>query len=148
MPADAALVITNSASSALFEGIAERGLDLLAWRDSPEDAIAWRHNRLQWLASIEAAHALNTGRATPNEIAELLLDLCNGDRAWIEGKIDFVTHRLRAPFVYAYWHGGSAVGRWWRGVPAGRFDAAITHLYDRMHTPSTLAAHWRPQETP
>lgn len=142
MPSDAALVVTNTASSVLFEGIAERGLDFLAWRTDPEDRIAWLHNRLQWLCSIEAAHALNTGRSSPTEVAHFLRTTCDADEAWIEGKLRFVTHRLRAPFVYTYWWGGTVVGKWWAGVPAARADEAIAYLYSRMHSPSTLPAHW------
>lgn len=140
---DAALVVTNTASSVLFEGIAERGLDLLNWRSSPEDQIAWLHNRLQWLCSIEAAHALNTGRRTPDEIRAFLRDACDAGDAWIEAKIRFVTHGLRAPFVYTYWWGGTVVGEWLKRVPVTRLDEAVTYLYDRMHSPTTLAAHWK-----
>lgn len=138
---DTALVITNTAGSVLFEGIAERGLDLLEWRDDPLDRIAWSQGRLEWLASIEVAHGLNTGRLTTDEARRLLRDLCDGDEAWIDGKLRFVTHGLRAPFVYTYWWGGAVVGRWWRGVRAARRDRAIGNLYDRMHSPATLLTH-------
>jgi hypothetical protein len=140
---DAALVVTNTASSVLFEGIAERGLDLLNWRSEPEDQVAWLHNRLQWLGSIEAAHALNTGRRSEDEVRSFLRETCDGDEAWIDAKIRFVTHPLRAPFVYAYWWGGTIVGEWLERVPVTRLDEAIAFLYDRMHSPTTLAAHWR-----
>lgn len=142
MPPDAALVVTNSASSVLFEGIAERGLDLLSWREAPEDRIAWWHNRLQTLGAVEAAHALNTGCSSPAEVGRFLRETCDADEAWIEGRLRFVTHRLRAPFVYSYWWGGTVVGEWWSRVPAARLDEAVSHLYDRMHSPTTLAAHW------
>lgn len=140
--ADTALVITNTASSVLFEGIAERGLDLLGWRSEPDDAIAWLHGRLQWLASIEVAHGINTGRMSTDEAAELLRTLTNGEEGWIDAKLRFVTHRIRAPFVYGYWWGGHVVGRWLERVPALRLEEAVRHLYDKMHSPTTLEAHW------
>lgn len=143
---DAAIVFTNTASSVLFEGIAERGLDMLGWRNSPEDRTAWWHHRLQWLCSIEAAHALNTGSQSPSEIAAFLRTTCNAQEAWIDGKIRFVTHALRAPFVYAYWWGGTVVGHWWKRVAADRLDEAFDYLYGRMHSPTTLAAHWTGEE--
>jgi hypothetical protein len=139
---DAALVVTNTASSVLFEGIAERALDLIGWREGDEDAIAWHHDRLEWLASIEVAHGLNTGRMSAGEAAAFLRDTCDADEAWIDAKIRFVTHPIRAPFVYAYWWGGTVVGRLWARVRAPLVPSAISHLYDRMHTPSTLLAHW------
>lgn len=140
--ADTALVITNTASSVLFEGIAERGLDLLGWRSEPDDAVAWLHGRLQWLGSIEVAHGLNTGRLTPGEAAAFLRETCDGEESWINAKLRFVTHPLRAPFVYGYWWGGEVVGRWLDRVPAERLEDAVSHLYDRMHSPTTLEAHW------
>lgn len=140
--ADTALVITNTASSVLFEGIAERGLDLLGWRKEHDDVIAWQHGRLQWLASIEVAHGINTGRLTPAAAAEFLRSMTDGEEGWIEAKLRFVTHKLRAPFVYGYWWGGHVVGRWLRRVPALRLEEAVRHLYDRMHSPTTLEAHW------
>ena len=143
---DGALVATNTASSVLFEGIAERGLDLLGWRDTPDDQVAWWHNRLQWICSNEAAHALNTGRSSEAEVAAFLSEVCDGTDAWIDGKIRFVTHRLRAPFVYTYWWGGTVVGDWLRRVPAARLDEAVSYLYDKMHSPTTLAAHWPAEE--
>jgi hypothetical protein len=138
---DGALVVTNTASSALFEGIAECGLDLLEWRTERGDRVAWAHDRLEWLASIEVAHGLNTGRMDAAAAERLLRDWCDADDAWIDAKLRFVTHAVRAPFVYGYWWGGTAVGRWWRRVGAWERDAAVRHLYDRMHSPSTLAAH-------
>lgn len=140
--ADTALVITNTASSVLFEGIAERGLDLLGWRTERDDAIAWLHSRLQWLASIEVAHGVNTGRLSTTEAAELLRSLTDGEEAWIDAKLRFVTHKIRAPFVYGYWWGGHVVGRWLERVPVLRLEEAVRHLYDRMHSPTTLEAHW------
>lgn len=140
--ADTALVITNTASSVLFEGIAERGLDLLGWRTEPDDAIAWLHGRLQWLASIEVAHGINTGRLTTAEAAEFLRTMTDGEDGWIEAKLRFVTHELRAPFVYGYLWGGHVVGRWLKRVPALRLEEAVRHLYDKMHSPTTLEAHW------
>lgn len=139
---DAALVVTNTASSVLFEGIAERGLDLLGWRTTHEDRVAWLHNRLQVLGAVEAAHALNTGRSTPDAVRAFLRDTCDADDAWIDSRLRFVTHRLRAPFVYSYWWGGTVVGDWWSRVPASRLDEAVAYLFDRMHSPTTLAAHW------
>lgn len=145
---DGALVVTNTASSVQFEGIAERGLDLLGWREGPLDALAWHHERLQWLASIEVAHGVNTGRMSHAEAAAFLRDYCDGEEAWIDARLRFATHPLRAPFVYGYWWGGTVVGAWLRRVGALRLRQAVSHLYDRLHSPSTLAAHWHEEGEP
>ena len=147
MPLDGALVVTNTASSVLFEGIAERGLDLLGWRETSFDRVAWAQNALEKACGIEVAHGLNTGRMDTKEAETFLEQTCYGDPAWIEGRLRFVTHRLRAPFIYAYWWGGVVVGAWWSGVSAADWDDAVAYLYDQMHSPSTLMAHWPPIET-
>lgn len=144
MPVDGALVVTNTASSVLFEGIAERGLDLLGWRDSPFDEVAWAQNCLEKVCTIQVAYGLNTGRMSAAEARNFLDQTCFGDPAWIDGRLRFVTHKLRAPFIYAYWWGSVVVGAWWKGVSAANWPVAVSYLYDRMHSPSTLAAHWPP----
>ncbi len=151
---DAALVITNTASSVLFEGIAERGLDLLEWRDDPLDQVAWAHDRLEWLASIEVAHGLNTGRLDAGEAQRLLRTWCDADPAWIDAKLRFVTHGLRAPFVYGYWWGGTVVGRWWRrargrprpgDAPSLRQDAQPHHPHRPREPGGTRRWHLTPR---
>lgn len=142
MPIDGAIVLTNSASSVLFEGIAELGMELIRWRTSPFDEIERHYNRLQYLCSIDAAHALNTGRATPLEVSGLLRQLLGQSDAWIDARLRFFTHRLRAPFIYTYWWGNELTHRFWNTVPAVHQEAAVRHLYNRMHSPSTLFAHW------
>ncbi|GMA14247.1 hypothetical protein E5F05_02555 (plasmid) [Deinococcus metallilatus] len=142
MPIDGAIVLTNSASSVLFEGIAELGLELIRWRTSPFDEIERHYNRLQYLCSIEAAHSLNTGRATHREAAALLRAQLGQSDEWIEARLRFFTHRLRAPFIYTYWWGNELAHRFWAAVPASAQDAAVAHLYDCMHSPGTLFAHW------
>ena len=42
MPADAPLVLVNSATSAIFEGIGENGIYFLDWVEGPADGWAWR----------------------------------------------------------------------------------------------------------
>lgn len=143
MPPDSALVITDSASSVLFEGIAERGLDLLEFRTDRFDRVAWAQHRLQWACTLEVAHGLGTRRTTPAEAAQFLRETCFASEAWIEGKLRFATHRLRSIFVSAYWWGGTVVGGWWNWIGAADRPQGIAHLYNHMHSPSTLYAHWQ-----
>ncbi|MDX2004963.1 MAG: hypothetical protein SFU83_06770 [Meiothermus sp.] len=140
---DSALVITDSASSVLFEGIAERGLDLLEFRTERFDRVAWAQHRLQWACTLEVAHGLGTRRTTPAEAAQYLREVCFASEARIEGKLRFATHRLRSIFVSAYWWGGTVVGAWWNRVGAADRPQGIAHLYNHMHSPSTLRAHWQ-----
>ena len=148
MPIDGALVLTNSASSVLYEGIAEAGLDLIHWRDTPLDLVEWHLTRLQQLCSIEAAHALNTGRQTPAEVAGFLRATIRQTDIWIEARLRFFTHRLRAPFIYSYWWGNELTSRFWQAVSALNSDRAVAYLYEQMHSPSTLFAHWIPGGQP
>ena len=139
---DSALVVTNSASSVLFEGIAERGLDFLDFRNDRFDRVAWAQHRLQWACTLEVAHGLVTQRLTPSQATQFLQEFCFAGEAWIEGKLRFATHKLRSIFVYAYWWGGTTIGRWWKTVSAEEQPAAMAYLYNHMHSPTTLLAHW------
>ncbi|MCX7783633.1 MAG: DUF885 domain-containing protein [Meiothermus sp.] len=139
---DSALVVTNSASSVLFEGIAELGLDFLDFRKDRFDKVAWAQHRLQWACTLEVAHGLATRRMALGEATQFLRETCFAGDAWIEGKLRFATHKLRSLFVYAYWWGGTVMGCWWNGVPANKQQTAITYLYNHMHSPTTLLAHW------
>src|SRR4029077_11874976 len=52
MPLDGALVVTSSASSPLFEGIAENGIFSLDWIEGPADELGMTLNRLRAAARI------------------------------------------------------------------------------------------------
>ncbi len=142
MPLDGAQVVTSSASSALFEGIADNGLFFLDWVDTPADELAVALQRLRSALRCNAAWLLHAEGIPPAEVAPLIADAGFQDRATAESRLAFLRHGLRAPFVYAYWCGDVAVNEVWQRVPAQRRVEFWAYLYGFMHTPATLRDFW------
>lgn len=142
MPLDAAQVVTSSASSALFEGIADNGLFFLEWVETPADELAVALQRLRGALRCNAAWMLHAEGRAPAEIAPLMAEAGYQDLATAESRLAFLRHGLRAPFVYAYWCGDMAVDAVWQTVPAARRADFWEYLYTNMHTPATLRAFW------
>ena len=142
MPADAPLVMVNSASSAIFEGIGENGIYFLDWVEGPEDRLCMALNRLRSAARCNAALMIHRDGAPLGQARAYLADTCYAGPAWVESRLAFLTHKLRAPFIFAYWCGDVAVDRVWQTVLPDQRPAFFRYLYHHMHTPTTLQAHW------
>jgi hypothetical protein len=109
MPLEGAQVVTNSASSALFEGIADNGEALLDWIDGPEDHASLALNRLRSALRCNAAWMVHgEGKGLDETVAEIA-SASFQDAATTRRRLAFLSHPLRAPFVYAYWCGDDAV---------------------------------------
>lgn len=142
MPLDGAQVVTSSASSALFEGIADNGIFFLDWAQSPGDALAIALRRLRGALRCNAAWLLHAEGRPAAEVARMNADAGFEERETAESRLAFVRHGLRAPFVYAYWCGDMAVHDVWRRVTPARRSEFWAYLFDNMHTPSTLRDFW------
>lgn len=142
MPADAAQVVTSSASSALFEGIADNGLQFLDWIETPEDHLGHLLQRLRSALRCRAAwFLLGEGRAFDEIVPEIAAASLQSPTV-TRSRLAFLRHGLRAPFVYAYWCGETAVDAVWSRTEPERREAFWEYLYGNMHTPKTLARHW------
>ena len=143
MPLDAAQVVTSSASSALFEGIADNGLQFLDWIETPEDHLGHYLQRLRSALRCRAAwKVLGEGRSIDEVlpgIAAASLQAPDVTRS----RLAFLGHGLRAPFVYAYWCGEMAVNAVWSRTRTQERGAFLKYLYGNMHTSNTLARHWK-----
>lgn len=53
-------------------------------------------------------------------------------------RLGFLTHKLRAPFAFAYWCGDRAAERVWRTVTREQRPKFFDYIYRNMHTPTTL----------
>jgi hypothetical protein len=147
MPADAPLVMVNSASSAIFEGIGENGIYFLDWVEGPEDRLGMALSRLRSAARCNAALMIHRDGAPLDRARAYLTDTCFVGPAWVESRLAFLTHKLRAPFIFAYWCGDMAVARVWQTVRPDQRPAFFRYLYHYMHTPTTLQAHWQEYAT-
>lgn len=145
MPMDAALVVTNSASSAIFEGIGENGVYFLDWIEGAEDELAMTLNRLRSGARMNAALMIHHEGKPLEQVKAYLQETCFATPAWVESRVAFLTHSLRAPFIFAYWCGDMGVEQVWRRVKPNQRQTFFQHLYYRMHTTVTLDKYWSVQ---
>lgn len=142
MPLDGAQVVTSSASSALFEGIADNGWFFLDWINTPEDVVGMTLERLRAALRCNAAWMLHAEGRTPEEVAPIIAEAGYQDVATATGRIAFLRHGLRAPFVYGYWCGDVSTHAVWETVPRERRKEFWAYLYGNMHTPTTLKQFW------
>lgn len=142
MPLDGAQVVTSSASSALFEGIADNGWFFLDWINTPDDVVGMTLERLRAALRCNAAWMLHGEGRSADEVAPIVAEAGYQDLETAKGRIAFLRHGLRAPFVYAYWCGDTSTHAIWEKVPAERRKEFWAYLYGNMHTPSTLRDFW------
>ena len=142
MPLDGAQVVTSSASSALFEGIADNGMFFLDWVDGPEDELGVALQRLRSAMRCNAAWMMHAQGMTLDEIVSVMADKALQDPVTARSRLAFLSHNLRAPFVYAYYGGDMAVHDVWKTVPTERRAEFWAYLYGNMHTPTTLRKYW------
>ena len=142
MPLDGAQVVTSSASSALFEGIADNGMAFLDWLDTPGDRIAVALQRLRSALRCNAAWMMHQQGLTLDQIVPAIAAQAYQSQETVRGRLAFLHHDLRAPFVYAYWCGDTAVEKVCSEVPVSERVRFWQYLYGNMHTPTTLARHW------
>jgi hypothetical protein len=143
MPLDGAQVVTSSGSSALFEGIADNGMFFLDWIEGPEDELGVALQRLRGALRCNAAWMMHAEGKSLDEIVPFIAEGGFQDLVTARSRLAFLGHNLRAPFVYAYWSGDMAVHDVWKTVPRERRVQFWDYLYANMHTPKTLAKHWR-----
>jgi hypothetical protein len=142
MPLDGAQVVTSSASSALFEGIADNGWFFLDWINTPEDIVGMTLERLRAALRCNAAWMLHAENKSHEEVARIIAEAGYQDLATATGRVAFLRHGLRAPFVYAYWCGDVSTHEVWSKVPKERRKEFWQYLYGNMHTPTTLRDFW------
>lgn len=143
MPLDGAQVVTSSASSALFEGIADNGMFFLDWVDGPEDELGVALQRLRSAMRCNAAWMMHAEGMSLDEIVPIISDKALQDTVTARSRLAFLTHNLRAPFVYAYYGGEMAVHEVWKTVAPDERKDFWAFLYDNMHTPTTLKKYWK-----
>jgi hypothetical protein len=132
MTEDGLLVVTDTPTTTLFEGIGEVGLTLLAWDRSAEEQINRRIVRLRHAVAAWAAYLFATGKR--DQGMDLLLHYgdARAARVWKE----LIDLPIRCPFVYAYFYGDQTVQRALLAAQDRR--AFLHHLYGLNHSPASL----------
>jgi hypothetical protein len=136
-PVDSLLVITNTPSSSLFEGIGDNGAAFLEWLE-PTEQLHFDLGKLRSAACVNACLMLHEDNATPKRVREFLIDEGCAAPTWASTRLRFMQDPLRAPFVFSYYLGYRVVAdasSAWRGSRTDFFAC----LYGRMHSPRSLA---------
>ncbi|MBG9445288.1 hypothetical protein [Cytobacillus firmus] len=138
IPLDAGLVITNTASSSIFEGIGDNGIDFIDWTDSLDDEIYKVYQEIKSISGIDAAHMIHAEGKADEEVSEFLRDFAFGEENWIHSRLRFFKHTLRAPFIYSYWRGNEAVKETYNRLSEDRKTAFYEFLYKNMLSADTV----------
>jgi hypothetical protein len=133
--ADGLLSLVNSASSSVFEGIADHGLRMLRWVQDDDDRIAACLTRYRAGIGTGAAWRLHVLGWLQDQVAEWLRANCLfGGEGWIQNRMQFIAAPQRSVLIWSYWAGEPAVEAAWDVVPAGRRHEFLRFLYGRMHS--------------
>jgi hypothetical protein len=139
-PADNLLSVVNTASSSVFEGIADTGLAMIGWDDSDDDRVQGLMNRYRSAIGTGAAWRLHALGASHTEATDWLrAQALTGGEGWVQNRMGFVAAPSRAVLIWSYWWGEPTVASAWASaVAAGKKDDFVRYLYGRMHSNRTV----------
>jgi hypothetical protein len=135
-PFDSLLVITNTPSSPLFEGIGDNGALFLDWLD-PNERLHFDLGKLRSAACVNACLMLHEQELQPETVREYLIEHGYAEPSWADTRLRFMQDPLRAPFVFSYYLGYRTVADAAASWHGARRDF-YTVLYGRMHSPRSL----------
>ncbi|MEH7502698.1 hypothetical protein V7152_11880 [Neobacillus drentensis] len=138
LPLDAALVITNTASSSIFEGIGDNGIHFIDWVETIDDEIYQVYQEIKSISGINAAHMIHAEQKSDEEMSAFLKEFAFGDDNWIQSRLRFFKHSLRAPFIYSYWRGNEAVHEVYRKLTESSKPSFYEFLYKNMLSADTV----------
>lgn len=137
-PLDAALVITNTASSSIFEGIGDNGIHFIDWIHSIDDEIYQVYQDIKSISGLNAAHMIHAEQKSDQEVAGFLKEFAFADDSYIESRLRFFKHSLRSPFIYSYWRGNEAVHEVYSKLSADEKPLFYQFLYKNMLSADTV----------
>ena len=138
IPVDAGLVITNSASSPIFEGIADCGLTFLGWDETVYDEIAKTVQLLKMCTTLNASYLLNELSWSEEKVKAYLEEKAFGEESWIKSRVSFIKDFIRGPFIYAYHRGFETLHPIVSNVPKEEKHIFYSALYENMLTADEL----------
>lgn len=132
---DVLLSVVNTASSCVFEGIADAGMEMLGWTEAVDDRIEACLGRLRAGIGTGAAWRLHA-LGWPEERVRgwLAGQALVGGEGWVENRMRFIAAPARAVLIWSYWHGLPAVVREWRRTAPAERPAFLRFLHGRMHS--------------
>jgi hypothetical protein len=138
-PPDNLLSLVNSASSCVFEGIADAAMEMMGWVDSPHDRLQGLMNRYRaGIGTVAAWRLHDQGHREDLVAGWLRKHALTGGEGWVANRMKFIAAPARAVLIWSYWWGEPVVGRAWRSAPSERRTEFLRYLYGRMHSNSTV----------
>jgi hypothetical protein len=137
--ADGSLSIVNSASSSVFEGIADNGLRMLNWIDSDDDRVQGYMNRYRAGIGTGAAWRMHSLGWPKEKVADWLRSQSLvGGEGWIANRMAFISAASRAVLIWTYWWGEAVVAPIWEKAPTTHRAEFLQFMYDRVHSNDSL----------
>lgn len=136
---DVLLSVVNSASSCVFEGIADAGMRAIGWAEDGDDRVQGLMNRYRAAIGTGAAWRLHALGWTEAEATDWLREQALvGGEGWVHNRMRFVAAPERAVLIWSYWHGEPAVAAAWDRVAEADRRAFVDYLYGRLHSTDTV----------
>lgn len=138
--ADVLLSVVNTASSSVFEGIADTGMAMIDWIESDDDRLQALMNRYRAGIGTVAAWRLHALGRPEGEVADWLRrqSLVGGD-GWVDNRMRFIAAPARAALIWSYWWGEASVAPVWAHLSPEERRPFVPFLYGRMHSTATVA---------
>ncbi len=138
--ADVLLSVVNSASSSVFEGIADVGMKMLDWIEINDDRFLFLMNRYRAGIGTGAAWRMHSLGWTREQVSDWLhSQSLAGGEGWVTNRMGFISASSRAVLIWSYWWGGQIVAPIWKCVPVVRRPDFLRFLYGRMHSNTSVA---------
>lgn len=138
-PADGLLSVVNTASSSVFEGIADHGLAMLDWIEHDDDRLQALMTRYRSGIGTQAAWRLHALGESTVQVSDWLRGAAlTGGEGWVANRMRFIEAPARAVLIWTYWWGEPAVAAAWNRVPPERRAEFLTFLYERMHSNASV----------
>jgi hypothetical protein len=138
--ADVLLSIVNSASSSVFEGLADTGLSMIGWDRDLDDRVQAMMNRYRAGIGTGAAWRLHAEGWETGSVTDWLAgqSLVGGD-GWVENRMRFIQAPARAVLIWSYWWGErSVLPQWQRARETGRAAQFLPFLYAGLHSTQSV----------
>ncbi len=138
IPADAGLVLTNTASSPVFEGLADNGMDVLGWSGDINDKICKLLDQIQAICNQNASHIYYCEEDGREKAKRYMEERSFSSEVKISSRLRYMGYPFRKAYMYAYWRGWEAVEKAWGRLPEEKRADFLTYLYENMHSVDTV----------
>ncbi len=138
IPADAGLVLTNTASSPVFEGLADNGMDVLGWSGDINDKICKLLDQIQAICNQNASHIYYCEEDGREKAKRYMEERSFSSEMKISSRLRYMGYPFRKAYMYAYWRGWEAVEKAWGRLPEEKRADFLTYLYENMYSVDTV----------